>query len=390
MGKAETERIRSKKILVVAGEVSGDLHGAHLMEAIQRLDPGVRFFGVGGKGMEKGGMELLYRSESLSVVGITEVVFKLRLIVKALRKLKGSLVRERPDLVILIDFPDFNLRLAKTARQQGIPVLYYISPQVWAWRSGRVKQIAERVKKMIVFFPFEVPIYEAAGVDVEWVGHPLLDIVKPSLSREEAFGRFGLDPNRPIIGLLPGSRTHEIERLLPTLLAAAQLLQREIPTLQFIIPLAPGIPETMLSPWIEKAFVPVTLVGGWTYDVMNLSEILITASGTATLEGAILKKPMVIVYKVSFLSYWIGRVLVHVDHIGLVNLVARREIVPELLQDDANPKKIAAEVLRILRDPGLRERMIESMGEVRESLGAPGAAERAARIIYSMLHEAEA
>jgi lipid-A-disaccharide synthase len=381
MGKAGPERIRPKKILMVAGEASGDLHGAHLMEAIQHVDPKVQFFGVGGRGMERMGMELLYRSESLSVVGITEVLFKLRLIVKALRDLKGSLLRERPDLVILIDFPDFNLRLAKTAHQHGIPVFYYISPQVWAWRSGRVKQIAQRVKKMVVFFPFEVPLYEAAGVDVEWVGHPLLDIVRTSLSREEAFGRFGLDPERPIIGLLPGSRTQEIERLLPTLLAAAQLMQKEIPTLQFIIPLAPGIPEAIVSPWIEKACIPIKLVGGWTYDVMNLSEILIMASGTATLEGAILGKPMVIVYKVSLLSYWIARALVHVNHIGLVNLVARREIVPELLQSDANAQRIATEALRILKD---------SMWEVRENLGAPGAAARAARIVHSMLHEAEA
>ena len=174
---------------------------------------------------------------------------------------------------------------------------------------------------------------------MEWVGHPLLDIVKPSLSREEAFKRFGLDPERPIIGLLPGSRTQEVERLLPALLAAAQLLQKEIPGLQFIIPLASGIREETLSPWMESASLPVKLVEGWTYDVMNLSELLIMASGTATLEGAILGKPMVIIYKVSFLSYWIGRALVHVNHIGLVNLVAGKGIVPELIQNDVNPRE---------------------------------------------------
>jgi len=290
---------------MVAGEVSGDLHGALLMEAIHHIDPEVHFFGVGGERLARGGMKLLYPSQSLSVVGITEVLFKIRSILKALRGLKQSLDQERPDLAILIDFPDFNLRLAKIAHRKGIPILYYISPQVWAWRPKRVKLIAQWVKKVVVLFPFEVPIYEAAGVDVEWVGHPLLDIVKPTLSKEVAFQRFGLDPKRRIIALLPGSRIHEVKRLLPLLLASAQLLQKEILDLQFIIPLAPGIHETTLSPWMRNISIPVKVVEGWTYDVMNLAELLITASGTATLEAAILGKPMVIVYKVSFLSYWI-------------------------------------------------------------------------------------
>jgi len=300
------------------------------------------------------------------------------------------MVQERPDLVILIDFPDFNLRLAKFAHQIGIPVFYYISPQVWAWRPGRVRLIAQWVKKMVVFFSFEVPIYQSAGVDVEWVGHPLLDIVKPLLSKEEAFQRFGLDSKRRTIGLLPGSRSREVERLLPTLLKTAGLLQKEISNLQFVIPLAPGLPKMSVSGWIEQISFPVKLVEGFTYDVMNLSELLITASGTATLEGAILGKPMVIVYKVSLLSYLIGRTLVRVDHIGLVNLVARRGIVPELIQRDATPRKIAEEALRILRDPVLQQQMTESMVEVRQSLGRPGAVQHAARIVRSLLNERNA
>jgi lipid-A-disaccharide synthase len=379
--------MKSKKILMVAGEVSGDLHGAHLMEAILRIDPEVQFFGVGGEHLGRMGMKLLYHSQSLSVVGITEVLFKIRSILKALRGLKQSLDQERPDLIILIDFPDFNLRLAKIAHRKGIPILYYISPQVWAWRPKRVKLIAQWVKKMVVLFPFEVPFYEAAGVDVEWVGHPLLDIVKPTLSKEVAFQRFGLDPKRKTIALLPGSRTHEVKRLLPPLLASAQLLGKEIPDLQFIIPLAPGIHQKTLSPWMRNIFVPVKVVEGWAYEVMNLSELLITASGTATLEAAILGKPMVIVYKVSFFSYWIGRALIQVDHIGLVNLVAGKAIAPELIQKDVNPQRIAEEALRILRDPILRRRMTESMAEVRQSLGEPGAAQRAACIVTSMMKE---
>jgi lipid-A-disaccharide synthase len=382
----------SKKILMVAGEVSGDLHGAHLMEAVHRIDPDIDFFGVGGEHLESKGMKLLYHShsQSLSVVGITEALFKLRSVLRALRRLKESLDRERPDLIILIDFPEFNLRLAKIASRRRIPVLYYISPQIWAWRPGRVKVIAERVKKMVVFFRFEVPLYQAAGVDVEWVGHPLLDIAKPSLSKEVAIERFGLDPQRRTIGLLPGSRMHELERLLPPLLASAQLLQKEISNLQFAIPLAPGFTEGTLSPWIRNSPVPVKLIEGWNYDVMNISELLILASGTATLEGAILGKPMIIIYKVSLLSSWVGRAMIRVNHIGLVNLVAGKEIAPELIQKDVNPKRIADEALRILKDPSLRQRMAESMAQVRQSLGEPGAAQRAARIVTSMIREGEA
>jgi lipid-A-disaccharide synthase len=378
----------SKKILLVAGEVSGDLHGSHLVEAIQSIDPEIQFFGVGGEGLERAGMEVLYPSQSLSVVGITEVFFKLRAVLKALHGLKKSIDRERPDLVILIDFPDFNLRLAKIAHRRGIPILYYISPQVWAWRPKRMKLIARLVKKMIVLFPFEVPLYEAAGVDVEWVGHPLLDIVKPTLSKEKAFQQFGLDPNRRTVGLLPGSRIHEIERLLPPLLASARFLQEEIPDLQFVIPLAPGLPRTLLSPWMKNISVAVKVVEGFTYDAMNLSELLIAASGTVTLEGAILEKPMIIVYKVSLPSYWIARALIQVDHIGLVNLVAEKEIAPELIQNDVNPQRISDEALRILRDPLLSRKVAESMREVRQKLGEPGAAERAAHVALSLLKQA--
>ena len=382
--------MKSKKILLVAGEVSGDLHGSHLVEAIQRIEPEVQFSGVGGEGLERRGVKLLYPAHSLSVVGITEVFVKLRTILKALRGLKRSLQREKPDLVILIDFPEFNLRLAKIAHRRGIPILYYISPQVWAWRPKRIRLIAQLVRKMVVLFPFEVPLYEAAGVDVEWVGHPLLDIVKPTLPKEKAYQQFGLDPKQRTIGLLPGSRSHEVERLLPPLLASAHLLQKEIPDLQFVIPLAPGIPKTILSSRMKNISVPVKVVEGFTYDVMNLSDLLITASGTATLEGAILGKPMIIIYKVSFPSYWIGRALIRVDHIGLVNLVAEKEIAPELIQKDVHPQRIADEALRILRDPILSRKMSESMGEVCQKLGKPGAAQRAARIVTSLLHEAEA
>lgn len=380
--------MKPKKILLVAGEVSGDLHGAHLVEAIRRIHPKIHFFGVGGEQLQRQGMKLLYHARHLSVVGITEVFFKLRSILTAYAGLKKAIVQERPDLVILIDFPDFNLRVARVARQKEIPVLYYISPQIWAWRPKRVEVIAKRVSKMVVLLPFEVPLYEDAGVDVEWVGHPLLDLVKPTLPKEAAFNQLGLDPKRRTIGLLPGSRLHEVKRLLPPLLESARLLQEEIPDLQFIVPLASGIPMEIVSQAIQQVAFPVKVAEGMNYDVMNLSELLIMASGTATLEGAILGKPMVIIYKVSSASYWIGRALVRVDSIGLVNLVAGKKVAPELIQKEVHPQRIAEESFRILKNPILQKQMTEAMGEVRKRLGKPGAADRAAQIALSLLHSA--
>jgi len=379
--------MKSKKIMLVAGEVSGDLHGAHLVEAIQEIEPEIQFFGVGGEGLEKRGMKLLHHVHSLSVVGISEAFRKLRTALKILRELKEAMEQERPDLIVLIDYPEFNLRLARIARKKGIPVLYYISPQIWAWRPGRVRSIAKLVRKMVVLFPFEVPLYQAAGVDVEWVGHPLLDIVRPSLPKEEAIERFGLDPAQKTIALLPGSRIEEVARLLPPLLDSTILLRKKMSELQFIIPLAPGISETNLHPILRDGPVPIRVVNGFGYDVMALSDLIITASGTATLEAAILGKPMVIVYKVSSLTYWVARALIRVKHIGLVNLVAGKEIARELIQEEVNPERIAEEALRLLKDPVLYEKTIESMAEVRQSLGESGAASRAARIVLSLLYD---
>ncbi len=377
----------SKKIMLVAGEVSGDLHGAHLVEAIQRIDPEIEFFGIGGERLKERGMRLSHHIRSLSVVGISEAFRKWRTVLQTLRRLKEAMEKERPDLLIPIDYPEFNLRLAKIAKEKGIPVLYYISPQVWAWRPGRVKTIAKRVRKMVVFFPFEVSLYRAAGVDVEWVGHPLLDIVNPSLKREEAFQRFGIDPARKTIALLPGSRMEEVRRLLPPMIASTVHLQREIPQLQFVLPLAPGISETDLRPNLRNTPIPITVVNGYNYDVMAISDLIITASGTATLEAAILQKPMVIVYRVSRLSYWVARALIRVNHIGLVNLIAGQEIAKELIQDDVNPLNIVKEALRLLNDPHLYAKTVELLAEVRQRLGQPGAADRAARIVLSLLQE---
>lgn len=378
-----------KKVLLSAGEVSGDLHGAHLVEAIQRIDPAIRFFGMGGESLKSVGMEILFEAHHLSVVGITEALSKIPLVWMALRKLKDWMQRERPDLMILIDFPEFNLRLAKIAHRLGIPVVYYISPQIWAWRRGRVKRIAKYVQKMIVILPFEVSFYRDEGVDVTWVGHPLLDIVKPSLPREEAFRKFGLDLGKRTIGLLPGSRQAEVRRHLPLLLRSAILLQKEVPGLQFIIPLAPAISEIEVQSMIGMNPLEVKVVKGFVYDIMNLSELLLLASGTATLEATLLEKPMVILYKVSFLSYWVGRGLIRVKHIGLVNLLAGQEIIKELIQEEATPAKIAGEALRLLKDQTHYQRVVSSLQNIRKTLGEPGAAQRAAQIILSLLKRNE-
>ncbi len=373
--------------MLVAGEVSGDLHGAHLVEAIQQIDPDIEFFGIGGEGLKKRGMRLLHHVHSLSVVGISEAFRKLRTALKTLKELKEAMEREKPNLVILIDYPEFNLRLARIARQKAIPVLYYISPQLWAWRPGRVKLIAKRVKKMVVFFPFEVPLYQAAGVDVEWVGHPLLDIVKPLLPREKALKQFGIDSRKKTVALMPGSRIEEIRSLLPPMLGSIALLGKAMPELQFILPLAPGISETDLHSILNDAPGPLTVVSGLNYDAMAVSDLIIAASGTATLEAAILGKPMVIVYKVSLLTYWVGRALIRVNHIGLVNLVAGKEVAKELIQGEVQPARITEEALRLLKDPVLYSKTVESLNEVRQSLGKPGAAHRAAHLVLSLLQE---
>lgn len=373
-----------KKVLLSAGEVSGDLHGAHLIEAIRRINPHIRFYGMGGEFLKSVGMEVLIEAHRLSVVGITEALSKIPTVWMALRKLRNWMERERPDLIILIDFPEFNLRLAKIAYHLEIPVVYYISPQIWAWRRGRVKQIAKYVRKMIVLLPFEVPFYINEGVDVTWVGHPLIDIVKPSLPKEEALRKFGLDPKKRTIGLLPGSRQAEVRRHLPVLLRSAMLLQREIPDLQFVIPLAPALSEIEVRSLIEMNPIEVKIVKGFVYDLMNLSELLLLASGTATLEATLLEKPMVILYKVSFLSYWIGKGLIRVKHIGLVNLLAGQEVIKELIQKEATPEKIAKEALRLLKDQALYQKVVTSLQTIRKNLGEPGAAQRAAQIILSL------
>jgi len=376
-----------RKILIVAGETSGDLHGAHLVKAALSLDPKLHFYGVGGEHLRSTGTEVIFDSSEVAVVGIVEVFSKLRAIIRAFRWLKRSLDVDKPALAILIDFPDFNLRLAQHANKRGIPVFYYISPQVWAWRKGRIKKIAKLVRKLVVILPFEVSFYRQRGIDCEFVGHPLIDIVKPHLSKEKAREIFRLDKDKRTIGLLPGSRREEVQKLLPVLLKSAHLLLQDFSELQFIMPIAPAINRCEIEEYISRFNVEVRLVDKHIYDMLNICDVIITASGTATLEAAIMNTPMVIVYKVSFLSYLVGWLLVNVKNIGLVNLIAERRIVPELIQRQASPINIFNETSKMLKNPHLLSTIKGDLKRVREKLGNQGASQRAAQILYRFIHQ---
>jgi lipid-A-disaccharide synthase len=376
---------QNKTIMIVAGEASGDMHGANLVREMLNLDPALNFYGIGGNRLQKEGVELLANASDMAVVGLTEVVSKLGSILKIMGMMKRSLDERRPDLVILIDYPDFNIPLAKAAKKRGIKVFYYISPQVWAWRKSRIGQIKKTVSKMAVILPFEVETYRQKSFGVNYVGHPLLDMVQLNYSKQESRKKFGLSEDEITIGILPGSRTSEVRILMPELLRAAQILKREMPDLQFVLPLADTLEETSVTEIISRFDVKVKVVSGHTYDVISCADLALVASGTATLETALLGVPMIIVYKISLLSYFIGRLFVHVKNIGLVNIIADKTIVPELIQGDASGKRIAAEALLILKNGERKQEMIKELAAIRAKLGVPGAAIRAAQIAHDMI-----
>jgi lipid-A-disaccharide synthase len=373
--------------MIVAGEASGDLHGGNLVRAMLQIDPALSFYGVGGSRMKTAGVELLANAACMAVVGLTEVVFKLGTILRVMRQLKSSLKKERPDLIILIDYPDFNLPLARAARKLGIKVLYYISPQVWAWRKGRIETIRKSVDRMAVILPFEEEFYRQAGVNVTFVGHPLLDEVRKKYGRQEALKRFNLRDEATIVGILPGSRQSEVARLLPEMLEACRILTTKLSPLQFILPLAGTLDPDFVRNIISLSPVQVNVIQDEIHDVIAISDAAIVASGTATLETALLGTPMVVVYKVSASSYIIGRRFIHVDHICLANIIAGRTIVPELIQDDANPERIAFEVRELIVRREKAREMKAALAEIGGKLGTPGASLRTARIACDMLSE---
>jgi lipid-A-disaccharide synthase len=373
-----TETDNAKRIMIVAGEASGDLHGGNLVCAMHQIDPSLRFYGIGGNILKAAGVELIADSADMAVVGLTEVVSKLGMILKVMAQMKASLKADRPDLIILIDYPDFNLSLAKAAKKYGVRVFYYISPQVWAWRSGRINTLRRLVDKILVILPFEEALYKTAGVDAHFVGHPLLDQVKPILSREEVRSQLGVSEGKNLIALLPGSRQGEVRRHLPLMMKAASILNREVPGLSFVISQAESIEDGVMTTFLSTG-------GRWKvwkgrpYDLIHAVDFLIVASGTVTLEAGLLGTPMVIIYSLSWLSWTLGRMLVRgVKHVGLINLVLGKGVVPELLQNEASPEKIAQVARGLLEDEAKRMAMRKELLSVRSKLGEAGASRRAA------------
>lgn len=366
--------------MIVAGEASGDIYGADLVTEATKLDPDLRFFGVGGARMREAGVETLVDSGDMAVVGLVEVIKHFDVISSAFRKLERILLDTPPDLLILIDYPGFNLRLAKVARRAGVKVLYYISPQIWAWRRGRVKKIARLVDHMAVILPFEAPLYLQAGVPVTFVGHPMLDLVKVTYDRSAAAASFNLDPSRKIVGLFPGSRHNEIERLLPVIIAAAGKLKERFPDLQFILPLASTLHSDDMVPLLAAAGLDVTITRARIHDMIRACDAVISVSGTVTLEIALVGTPMVIIYKLSPLTYQLAKRLVKVPNIGLCNIVAGETVVSELIQDHANPEEIAAEVGKLLTDHAYHAAIVNKLSDVRAKLGRGGASANVAHL----------
>ncbi len=373
------------RVMMVAGEASGDLHGGGLVEALRRLAPHVIVEGMGGPRMREAGVHLLADAGQAAVVGLTELWEKRRTLSGALKRLRNHLRRDRPALLICIDFPDFNLLLARTAHRLGIPVCYFISPQVWAWRRGRIRTIRRLVRKMLVLFPFEETLYRQAGVDVTFVGHPLLDVLTTAPSREASRAALGVPDASPVLGLLPGSRAAEVRRHLPLLLDAAARLTAVHADLRLLLGVAPTVDSGSVEAMVRASAVPVQVLHGRTSEVMRAADLLLAVSGTVTLEAAILGTPMIITYRMGLLSAIVIGLLIRVRYIGLPNLVAGEGIVPELLQFQATPERLAAAASEILNSPERQARMRIALTEVRGRLGQPGATERAAREILALL-----
>jgi len=376
--------IRPKHIMLVVGEASGDLHGAHLVRALREKEPGVEVSAVAGEALKREGVNVLFDVVRIAGMGLTELAGNLSNLWRAYVLLKKFLRERRPDLLILIDFPDFNLRLASVAKRLGVPVLYYITPQVWAWRKRRVKKIARAVDRAAVVFPFEAEFYAGAGLRADFVGHPLLDVARATRPRAETLDRLGLDRSRRTIALLPGSRPREIEYHLPAMLRAAEILRQEM-DVQFALVRASTVDLKELAARVGVFSVPVSLSDGDAYNVLEAADLVWTASGTATLETALMLRPMVIVYRMSRTTFALARRLVRVDYIGMANIIAGEKVVPELIQDDLTPERIAAESRKILGDTGLRDAMTAKLGEVRKRLGSPGAAARVAAMAFDMM-----
>jgi lipid-A-disaccharide synthase len=372
--------------MLSCGEASGDLYAGALVNALRERDPDVKPFGFGGERLRAAGADLVGDYRGISVTGLSEALAVLPRSWRLLRQLTDAATLTRPDVFVAVDFPDFNFRLLPAMRKLGIPIVYYVSPQVWAWRPGRLDTLRQYVDKMLVIFPFEAELYRQAGVPVEFVGHPLIDLAKAGRPRPELLPSVGLDPAHPVIALLPGSRANEVRRILPRLLDAAVLAAAGVPRVQVLIARAPSLDDALFEPVAatRAAGLPIGLVEGATDDVLAAADVVVTASGTATVQTALHGRPMVIVYRLSPMTYTVGRSVVRVSTYGMVNLVAGRTIVPELIQDRFTPDAVAREAISLLTDERRVETMKRDLAEMRARLGGPGASQRAAASVHAV------
>lgn len=378
------------KILIVTGESSGDIHGAALSRSLISYKPDLQIYGIGGCEMKKAGVNILHDNKDMAVVGVLEIFGKILLLRKIYKKMEAEISSGNYSALVLLDYPTFNMMLAWIASKHRLPVFYYIAPQIWGWGKSRIKLLVRIVSKMFVVLPFEKKIYEKAGMEVEFVGHPFLDKVKTTMSREKAYQKFGLDKNQKIIGILPGSRAQEITTLLPVMLDSARIIKKEFPKAQFVLPLAKTAEENEVVNLIRLSGLDIKIIKGLPYDAMSISDLLIVASGSVTLEAAILKKPMVIIYKLNFITYILARMVSHISNIGLVNIVAGKDVVPELLQEKASPENVAAWVIKAFKDKKYYNQIKEELAKIEPLLGKKGASKNTALSIIGYLNERKA
>jgi lipid-A-disaccharide synthase len=377
MVNSDLEGVRDMNILephflIVAGEASGDLHGGKLVQSLLDIYPKARCTGMGGARMRAAGVDILFGIERMGAIGLVEIFSDFGHYFGVYRALMKEIASRKYTAVILIDYPTLNLRLARQSRKHDCPVYYFISPQVWAWRKGRIKDIRKSVHKMFVILPFEEEMYREAGVDAEFLGHPFIEMVHPTRTREESLEKFSLDSNIKTVGILPGSRINEVASLLDEMLRAAEKIKKELGSCQFLLPVAESIDTALIQQKLGSNLLNIKLVQGETYDVMNTCDTLIIASGSATLEAGIIGCPMVIVYKLSPLTYWLALMLINTPYYGLINIVAGEGVAPELIQGNANADNIAAETLKLLKNPDHCQEVRDRLLLVRKNLGSPG------------------
>jgi lipid-A-disaccharide synthase len=368
---------------MVAGEASGDMYGADVARGLLRKFPDSHIYGLGGQRMRDAGVELEGDISKTAVVGPFEMVSSLGNLYQVFRRLADRVEADPPTAAILIDFPDFNLRLAKRIKAAGVPVIYYVSPQVWAWREGRIKQIRRLVTKMLVIFPFEEEMYRKAGVDAEYVGHPLIDMVRTTKSKSEFCDSYKLDPRKPLVALLPGSRRKEVRFILPTLCQASEMIREQKPDAQFVLPIASGLDRALLEEIIQSR--PITIVTNDTYNAIRYARAAVVASGTATLETALLGTPEVIVYRISQATWMLGKLLLRVRLFGIVNIILGEEVVPELFQDRMTPNEISKTVLRLMDDVWVQSRIRGNYEKLRRQLGSGQVADRVVDVVTKLI-----